>query len=319
MTRRKPKNRLQRHLRRPARESYATRRVEFDSGEDGDRCAGTLYLPDRPESPPVIVMAPGFGAWRSFGLPAFAERFAEAGYAALTFDYRGFNDSDGEPRGMISPAKQRVDYEAALDFVRRLSAVDGSRIVLWGSSFSGGHVLSVAADDRRVAAVVAQVPFVDGRAAARRNGVTYAAKALALGLRDRLGSVVGSGADVRIVADPDTFAVINDPGSKRAYFDLIDRDSTWQNRTPGRVLLSIPRYRPISRVEEVDCPTLLLAGTDDQLAPSETVENAAELIDGSTLVRFPAGHFDVYGDAFETVVGYQLTFLESVFDADAVR
>ena len=74
------------------------RTIDRDFESRGTRCAGTLYLPDSAERPPVIVLAHGFGAERAWGLPAFAARFVEAGFASFLFDYRGFGDSDGEPR-----------------------------------------------------------------------------------------------------------------------------------------------------------------------------------------------------------------------------
>ena len=310
--RRKPVNRSQQSLRRPSREEYSTRSVEFDS--DGESCRGNLYLPDRPAHPPVVVMAPGLGFWQSFGLPAVAERFAEAGYAAFTFDYRHHGDSDGEPRGVVSPATQVDDYEAAINAMRAEDDVDSNRLVVWGHSLSGGHALSVAAENFRVAGVIGVCPFVDGRSQAlgMARQPKRLLKSLATGLRDVLGYRLGLGAEVRIVDEEDGFGVVTAPGAKRAAFDLVDRRADWTNRVPARIFTSLPRYRPIVGVEEIRCPALLIGGRDDQVVPAGGAAAAADGIAEATYLELPVDHFSVFGDDFETVVGHQLTFLRTV-------
>ncbi|MFW6320268.1 MAG: alpha/beta hydrolase [Halohasta sp.] len=311
-SRRKPINRSQRSLRRPSREAYSTRTVEFDS--DGETCVGTLYLPDRPERPPVVVMAPGLGMWRSFGLPAVAERFAEAGYAAFTFDFRHLGDSGGEPRGLVSPSKQIDDFEAAIDAMGSLEDVDANRLVIWGHSLAGGHALSVAAETFRVAGVIAVCPFVDGRA----NALALARrpkrllKSLAAGSRDALGHRVGLGTSVRIVDDPEGFGVVTAPGAKRAVFDLVDRHADWDNRVPARILLSLPRYRPITRVQEIRCPAFVIGGRDDRVVPPEGPSSAAEGIADATYLEAPVDHMSVFAADFEATVDHQLAFLRRV-------
>src|SRR5688572_30315455 len=141
--------------------------ITFVSG--GKRCAAWLYLPDGATEPaPCVVMAHGFGGTRSDAVPAFAERFVEAGLAALVFDYRHFGDSEGEPRQLLDIARQHEDYRAAIAYVRSREEVDAARVALFGSSFSGGHVVHLAARDPSIAAVVSQVPFMDGLLQTRR-------------------------------------------------------------------------------------------------------------------------------------------------------
>src|SRR5206468_5312028 len=133
--------------------------VTFRSG--GDACAAWLYRPEREGPYPIVVLAHGFGALREARLWAYAERFAAAGMAALVFDYRHFGASGGEPRQLLDVSRQLADWAAAVAFARGLDGVDAERVALWGTSLSAGHVVSTAADDPRVAAVVAQVPFAD--------------------------------------------------------------------------------------------------------------------------------------------------------------
>ena len=116
---------------------------------------------------PCVVMAHGFSGTRRDGLEPYAERFADAGFGVLLFDYRGFGDSGGQPRQVISIGGQQEDYRAAIRAAARVPWVDPARIALFGSSFSGGHVVTVASGDAQIAAVIAQAPFADGIAQLR--------------------------------------------------------------------------------------------------------------------------------------------------------
>ena len=104
----------------------------------GERCAAS-HLTARSDAltgksgRPCVVMAHGFGGTRDSGLMPFAEPFAAAGMDVVLFDYRGFGDSEGEPRQDISVNKQRQDYHAAVDAARNLPGVDRDRIALGGT------------------------------------------------------------------------------------------------------------------------------------------------------------------------------------------
>jgi len=145
---------------------------------DGTRCSGWWYpaadggddadasSDDRRR--PCVVMAHGLAAVKEMRLDAYAERFAAAGMFVFVFDYRGFGSSEGEPRQLLDIDAQHADWEAAVAYARTRPLVDGTRIVLWGSSLSGGHVLHLA---QRVnaAVVIAQVPHTDVTPAGRRS------------------------------------------------------------------------------------------------------------------------------------------------------
>ncbi|MBS0562755.1 MAG: alpha/beta fold hydrolase, partial [Proteobacteria bacterium] len=144
------------------------RDIEFKT-EDRVTLRGWHYAPDRAGgAAPTIVMAHGFSAVKEMYLDRFAEAFAAAGLAALVFDNRNFGASDGEPRQEIDPWQQVRDYRDAITFAETLPATDSRRIGVWGSSYSGAHVIVLGAIDRRVKCVVAQVPLISGHANARR-------------------------------------------------------------------------------------------------------------------------------------------------------
>ena len=137
------------------------RRQDLSFPSNSEQCAAWLY-PARGTAgkTPIVVMAHGLSGTRRDGLGPFAERFAEAGIAALVFDHRGFGDSEGEP-DLFHPRRQLKDWAAAITFARSLPGVDPDRVATFGSSMGGGNALAAAAVDERIAAAVSQVPFLD--------------------------------------------------------------------------------------------------------------------------------------------------------------
>src|SRR5215472_17123874 len=154
--------------RRRKWEEVMRKDVEFKT-QDGVMLRGWHYLLDQHTGKiPTIVMTHGFSAVKEMCLDKFAEVLAEAGLGALVFDNRNFGASGGEPRQEIDPWEQVRDYRDAITFVETLPETDADRIGIWGSSYSGGHVLVVGAIDRRVKCVAGQVPLVSGHNNARR-------------------------------------------------------------------------------------------------------------------------------------------------------
>jgi uncharacterized protein len=135
--------------------------VEFDA--DGTTLRGWLYRPPhRAAAAPAVVMAHGYNCIKELYLDRYAA--AVAGHVVLAYDHRNFGESDGEPRQELDPWMQVRDYRNAITFVQTLDGVDPERIGIWGTSYAGGHVLVVAAVDRRVRCVVAQVLTISGLA-----------------------------------------------------------------------------------------------------------------------------------------------------------
>jgi dienelactone hydrolase len=286
-------------------------REDHDFESLGTRCAGWLYRPGGVERPPVVVMAHGFGAQRDFGLPAYAERFAARGMAVFLFDYRNFGASDGEPRNLVSNSRHLRDWEAALAYVRTLPDIATDRMGLWGSSFSGGHVIVIASRDRGVSAIVSQVPFVDGITTAYWTGLKHVMQATVASLTDVARMVTGRDPYyVPVVSDPDTFGLMNSPECKPGYMAIVPEDSEWRNECPARAVLELLVYRPVLNARAVKCPALVMMGEKDSLIYPKSVEKTASRMREVTLIHLPIGHFDIYvGDWFEKVVKTQADFL----------
>lgn len=281
----------------------------FDSG--GVRCAAWLYQPDGDGPKPCVVMAHGFSAVRDQRLDAYAERFAAAGLACLVFDYRFFGSSGGEPRQLLSITRQLEDWQAAVAFARGLDGIDPDRIGLWGSSFSGGHVVATAAKDPRVRAVVSQVPFTDGLSVLRRVPVRNSLRLTVAGLRDWARSVLHRPpVYVPAVGPPGSLAAMTAPEAEPGFQAITAPDSTWVNRFTPRVMLQVPLYRPFSKLKSVRAPVLVLPALNDETTPSPPAVRAAERAANVELIRLPRGHFDPYvGAEFEEVVAAQADFL----------
>jgi uncharacterized protein len=285
-------------------------RSDVDFVSHGSRCAGWLYLPEAQAHPPVVVMAHGFGAERTFGLEPFAERFAEAGLATFLFDYRSFGDSEGQPRNWISPRRHLQDWEAALAHAKGLATVDGSRIALWGTSFSGGHVIVIAARHPELAAVVAQVPFTDGLALLASAPLTYV-PALIAGLRDLLRSVMRRPPfTVPIVGPPDELAFMRKPGSWEGYQSILPKETSWTNACPARAIFTAGLYRPIRHARQVRCPVLVVMAEHDEEVPPKSTRKQMSRLPDVQLITLDCGHFGPYdGSCFEEAVTAERDFL----------
>lgn len=265
---------------------------------------------------PCVVMGHGFGGTRDTGLLAFAEAFAEAGIDAFVFDYRGFGASGGTPRQLVSYRRQRQDYHAALAAARRLPGVDPDQIVLWGTSYSGGHVIAVAAQDARVAAVISMTPATDGLAAltrmVRHAGPGQLIRLVAHGLRDAAGAVAGLAPHyIPIVGPRGSAAIITAPGAEAAYADMAG--PTWRNEVTARTALEIAFNRPTTSARRLTCPTLVQAGDHDQVAPPAAARRTADKGRLTQLREYTVDHFDVYeGRWQQRVLADQLSFLSHV-------
>lgn len=287
----------------------------------GARCHAWLYMPEAPSSgaaaPPVIVMAHGLGAIKTLRLGAFAERFQAAGYACLVFDYRHFGDSEGTPRELLSIRRQREDWQAAVRFARSLSEVDGDRVVLWGTSFGGGHAIATAAADGDVAAAIAQCPFTDGVASARQITPRGSARLAAAAVRDQLARLLGRPpVRVKVAARRGEVGLMDAPDVMEGVLGLLAasglREEDYPNDVPARVALEIPLDAPGRSAGKIRCPILFCVCDTDTVAPAEATLRHAGRAPRGEIRRYPVGHFDIYlGDAFERVVADQLAFLRT--------
>lgn len=292
--------------------------VTFQSG--GVRCGGVHLSGETDDFAgpdglrPCVVLAHGFAGTVDSGLLPFAERFAAAGLDALAFDYRHFGASEGEPRQLLSVPRQLEDYAAAIAFARTLEGVDPDRIVVWGSSYSGGHVVPVAVADGRVAAVISQIPAMDGLVALRNlagyAGIGRLAQLVLAGLRDLAASLSGRPAVyVPVVGPPGSVGVMTTADAEPGYLAIAG--PSWRNEVAARCMLNAASYRPGLQADRLPCPMLVQIADRDAVAPVSAAQDAAWLATGRAEVRtYPIGHFEIYvGEPFERAIADELHFL----------
>jgi dienelactone hydrolase len=288
--------------------------VWFNSGRD--RISAWLYRPATDGSEvnaPLLVMAHGLGAVRTMRLDAYAERFCAAGYACLVFDYRNFGDSEGAPRQLLDIRMQLQDWTVAVAYARTLAGIDQNRIGLWGTSFSGGHVIATAAQLPGIAAVVSQCPFTDSIASFGTLSPWVSARITALAVRDLIGAGLGRPpVMVATAGKPGEVALMNAPDAYSGFLQLVPDGAALRNEVAARIGVKILPYRPGRFASKVPCPILFCVCETDSVAPSGPTRRYAATAPRGQLKLYPEGHFDIYvGDAFERVVADQLDFLDT--------
>ena len=294
-------------------------RADAEFSSQGVRCAAWHYRGEgggfeSGGGRPCVVMAHGVGGTRDSGLEPFAEAFAEAGLDVVLFDYRCFGDSGGEPRQLASPSRHREDYRAAVAFARGLDRVDPGRIVLWGTSWSGGHVIYVAAEDPRIAAVIAQTPDVDGLRTVmeilRYGGPVNLLRGAGRGLRDGWSALRGGPPHmIATVADPGEVGAMSTEESKPGFLAIAGEG--FRNEVAARAMLLEGGNRPITKMDELACPVLIQIAERDSVCPPDAARAAAWRAKGRVEVReYACAHFDIYlGEARARSIADQLHFL----------
>lgn len=275
--------------------------------------AAWLYLPSGSDSPPlpIIVMAHGLGGVKEMRLDAYADRFAAAGYSVLVFDYRHFGSSTGLPRQLLDIPTQLQDWRNVLVWVRGDERFDADRIVLWGTSFGGGHVISIAAEDTDLAAVIAQCPFTDGYASTCANGLISTVKVFARAMRDLLAAARGKPpVMVASAGAPHAAALMTGPDCEVGYLALTGSAPAFRNHVAARFGLAISRYRPGLLTEKVTAPIFFGICDADTVAPAVATQRHAARAPRAQTRLYRFGHFDIYlGEPFEQAVTDYLHFL----------
>ena len=300
--------------------------MAFESG--GVRCSG-WHFPgtgdafDCGSGRPAVVMGHGFAGTKDSGLQPFAERFQAAGLDVLAFDYCGFGASEGIPRQTISIQRQIEDYQAAIHAARRLPGVDTNRIVLWGSSLSGGHVLRVAAGRPDIAAVIAMTPMTNslatGRLVVRQYGVGTALRSTGSGVRSRIAGARGKPPVMMpVVSRPGDGGALALEGSYESYLGLAG--PTWRNEIDASIGLELSRISTAKYAKALRSPLLVQIADFDRFVPADAVARTA--VQGRGIVHhYPCDHFDVWPghEWFDRAAADQVAFVHRSLLPDRAR
>ncbi|GGG24029.1 hypothetical protein GCM10010964_10220 [Caldovatus sediminis] len=275
------------------------RRDDLTIPVDGAELAAWRYVPAGTDPHPLVVMSHGFGAVREMALPRFAEIFAAAGLGVLLYDHRCFGASTGAPRQEADPWRQVGDMRDVISCARQLEGVDPARIGLWGTSYSGGHVLVVAAADRRVACVVSQVPVVSGLKTVQR---TTPADQLAALRREYYAD-----REARMRGERPRTAPISRPGSESyAWSSAAATGTSYRNEVTLKSWDMFSEYEPWPFVERIaPTPLLMILAREDVRTPvDDQLAAYATAREPKRLVLLEGGHYEPYGPRLEEAAGH---------------
>ncbi|MBW2430332.1 MAG: alpha/beta hydrolase [Deltaproteobacteria bacterium] len=278
--------------------------ITFDS--TGLTCRGWLYTPDDIDSNqkvPTIIMAHGFSAVKEQALPGYAERFAEAGFGTLLFDYRFFGSSDGEPRCQLFPLEMLEDYRNAITWVCKQTNVDADRIGVWGTSFSGGLATYTGTFDKRVKALVAQVPSLTNAESRRSADPVKWDSVGDFLLKDRITRYRTAAVNyMKVVAPEGEPFILPGAESYDAFMELASAAPNWRNEVTLESLEKVREFDPVSLIHLMAPAALLvIAAEQDSLISLDVVMAAYErAINPKELIIHPIKHFDIYKDPWLT-------------------
>ena len=296
--------------------------LELQSGDD--ICRAWFFTPDGAAAPrPCIVMGHGFGLTRECSLREFALAFAGAGYAVLLFDYRGFGDSGGAPRQLVSVRKQLEDWQAVIEFARAQREVDSNRIVTWGFSLGGGHALSAAARNENVAAVIAVAPMFDGLsstlAAVRRWSPLAFLRIIGRGLKDLIGSWFGRPPTmVPITASPGELCLLASSDAYPGFGAMVPRDFNYE--IPARVALLLWTYRPGLMLRRFSRSTLVLPSKIDKINPPGPIIRRSRNCKSATIIQLDCEHMEIATEPHRSqIVRSTLDFLRQCVPSGQIQ
>jgi hypothetical protein len=289
--------------------NYRRHDVEFNA--DGSAIRGWLYRPESAADPlPVVVMAGGFSCVKEMDLPNYAETFAGAGLAVLLFDFRNLGASDGLPRQELNPWQQAEDYRHAITYTSTLPGIDSGRVGIWGSSYSGGHCLMVAATDRRVKCVSVQVPTISGHQSGLRRVPMDKVEAITQAFADdRARRMQGEAPAMRPLVGEASEMIgeasqnpLYPTGESRDYFLSATKDApNWRNEVTLRSMEFARGYEPGIYVPYISpTPLQMIIGLQDFITCTDLqLEAYNRALEPKKLVLLSGGHFAPYVDEFE--------------------
>jgi alpha-beta hydrolase superfamily lysophospholipase len=251
-------------------------------------------------------MAHGLTAVREMYLDRYAEAFAAAGFTTLVYDHFGFGSSEGEPRQWPAPSVQLEGYRDAVAWLGHQPMVDPDRIAIWGSSFSGGEVIILAAEDLPIAGAVAQVPaLAEGGPDLPSGALAAITEALVQGRDDLVLPAT--------TATPDGDGIMFHDRAHHWFAHVAaERAPTWRNEV--RISGLLEPFRPIDHLARTQVPLLLVVAPADALTPPGPALAIAASTPLVEVVEITGGHFAAYESSFPASVQATIAFLRRHLD-----
>jgi len=242
-------------------------------------------------------MAHGLSGVKEQALPDVAELFVAAGFITLVFDYRFFGDSEGEPRNQLFPLEMVEDYRNAITWISEQKEVDHQRIGIWGTSYSGGLVLYVGTFDKRVKAVVAQVPYTFSPESQRAMDPGKWDSDGEFLLRDRIeryrNGVINY---VKVVAPEGQPCMLTGKEVYDFFMSTQETAPNWRNQLTVESLEKMREFDPVSSIRLLSpTPLLLIPAGNDGLIPLDGVKATYEkALEPKAISILPISHFEIY-------------------------
>lgn len=280
--------------------------VTFTSG--GEACAAWWYA--APAAPaPTVIMAHGFSMTREDGLPGYAEVLRAAGANVFVFDHRFLGDSGGTPRQRFRASEQREDWRNAMAYACTRPDVDPERLVLWGYSFSGGHVARLLAEGADVAAALVLCPFVDGVPRVLASPPRTVAWILPRALAD----VAGRHNLIPVTGEPGDRAAMNLPGEAVGFAASIPPGSRWRNEISPGMFATVAAFRPVRSAARIAVPLWVGRCAEDVSADGAAVGRLADRAPRGELHDYPGDHFaPFHGAGAADIPQDQVAFLRRI-------
>ena len=266
---------------------------------EGVRLAGDIYKPKNiqpGEKLPGLLLVHGWGGTKAHLNRAYAPQLARLGFVVLTFDFKGWGESNGpliyrqslpeekdattlsvevdHIRRIINPRSMVEDAKAALNYLAGEKQVLSNTIGIWGTSLCGGIALVTAAADDRIKAYVDQI-----------GAVNFSAN-LAMITDDMVRKWEVQRARGEIGSYPGAESIIN-PALK-GYPDWI----------------YLKGFDSFASAEQLNVPTLIIDAEDEELFAREIngklLHSAIKDRLESKYVVYPGKHYDIYrGESYE--------------------
>lgn len=252
-----------------------------------------LYQPD-PDiaKDQIILMAHGLGGEKSCGLNRFVEAYTQMGYLVCVFDHRGFGKSSGKVKNLVDKTSQIQDWQAVVQYLKEQCYFKESQMILWGYSFSGAHVLTIASETP-FKAIISNFPHVDGLASLTLYPKKFLLPATLIAMQDLMLAPFNKVKTMPVVAK-DQFAILSGEDCYEGYHSLIPPGQHWDNAVPARIVATIGMYRPTTVVHKITCPTLVIGASHDSLIPISATRKMARKIKHGHYKEFNCGHFDLF-------------------------
>lgn len=247
---------------------------------------------------PVIVMAHGLGGTKEMWLDRYAETFAAHGYACLLFDYRNYGESGGNKRQLVNVKDQLTDWNNAIDFIKKDKRIDKNKILIFGSSFSGGHAITLSTKRNDIKAAIAQCPYTNNIATIKTISPMLILKFILYLILDLLSCLTGYHPVTLGLAAPKGKTALMSVSEYDKFIKRIPKNTNFVNKVPTRTILEFLKYCPSKYMSKINNPILIGVCLKDGLASAKETIKLSKNIKDITLKEYNCGHFDIYFDNF---------------------